>query len=345
MAPDPPPHRARAMGTPPERYRLRRFANGVWRIVWTEARVTRSHSTGEATQAGAALYLARWLEARERAAEPADSTVAAVLAYHLEEARPRVADPARLEHGAKPLVRHLGHKIAAGLRPLDSRGYAKARGAEGAGPGTVGYELRQLRAALRLAHAEGLIDTLPAVKPPPRPEPKSRWLGRQEAARLLEACTAQHLRLFVALAMHTGARSGAIRGLTWDRVDLDRRLIDYGDPTKARTKKGRAVVPINATLAAILGAARPEAGGHVVAWRGRPIGDPRRAFAAAAARAGLAHVTPHTLRHSVATWLDGEGVDVRQVAAVLGHADSRTTERVYIKRRAESLRGAVEALA
>ena len=340
------------MDSDPSRYRLRRFPNGRWRITWTEARVTRSHATGATTQAGAALYLARWLEAREAPAMPEEPTVAAVLAYHLDEARGRVADPRRLEHGAKPLRRHLGHKLAARLRPVDSRAYAQARAAEGAGPGTIGYELRQLRAALRLAHGEGLIATSPTIKPPARPEPRQRCLGRDEAARLLEACTAPHLRLFVALALHTGARSGAIRGLTWDRVDLARRLIDFAEPGRQATKKGRAVVPINATLATILEAARsamereasPEPR-HVVAYRGRPIGDPRRAFAAAVARAGLEDVTPHALRHSVATWLDAEGVDVRQVAAVLGHSDSRTTERVYIHRKAESLRAVLEALA
>lgn len=40
-------------------------------------------------------------------------------------------------------------------------------------------------------------------------------------------------------------------------------------------------------------------------------------------------LSPHALRHFAATHLIGEGVDVRTVAAQLGHADATTTLRVY----------------
>lgn len=331
----------------PDRYRLRRFPGGIYRIVWTVRRTTKSKSTGARTQAEAARFLVRWLDEQAQAARPSAPTVADVLAYYLEDRRPVVADPRRLEHGAAPILALLGERIAAELRPLDSRDYARARAAEGKGAGTVGYELRILRAALRLAHAERLIDSLPTVRSPARPAPCPRWITRDEAARLVEACHAPHVRLFVQLAIHTGARSGAIRALTWERVDLAARVIDFADPEAPTTRKGRAAVPINEPLQAALLEARREAGPcrFVVAYRGRPIADPRRAFQAAAARAGLEHVTPHALRRSVATWLAEDGAEVRQIAAVLGHSDSRTTERVYIKRRAEALRGTLDRLA
>ena len=53
------------------------------------------------------------------------------------------------------------------------------------------------------------------------------------------------------------------------------------------------------------------------------------------------HLTPHRFRHSAATLLIEEGIDIRMVQALLGHANLRTTE-IYVQVSNEALRRALE---
>jgi integrase len=56
----------------------------------------------------------------------------------------------------------------------------------------------------------------------------------------------------------------------------------------------------------------------VIQWGGNRVGDIKRAFAEAVPAAGLnKHVTPHTLKHTCATWLVQSGVNLWDVADFL----------------------------
>ena len=81
---------------------------------------------------------------------------------------------------------------------------------------------------------------------------------------------------------------------------------------------------------------RPKAGrqtDHVIEHGGRRLKTVREGFAAAVERAGLDQsagaVTPHTIRHSVLTWLDEAKVETRRAAQLAGHKNEETTRLVY----------------
>ena len=171
----------------------------------------------------------------------------------------------------KPLTRYLGMKPPEALTEADCRVYAARRRAEGIKDGTIRTERQALRAALRWASKTGLTGTEPEVTMPRRPEARIRWLTREEAADLLEGCTAPHVRLFCLIALHTAARSGAILGLTWDRVDLRARLVDFRPPGHVQTRKRKVMVPVNDTLAATLAEAHAARTAEaVIEWAGGP---------------------------------------------------------------------------
>ena len=68
--------------------------------------------------------------------------------------------------------------------------------------------------------------------------------------------------------------------------------------------------------------------GYVLHINGERIGDIKKGFAAACERAGLKDVTPHTLRHTAATWLMQAGTDPWQAAGFLSMS-METLLRVY----------------
>lgn len=189
----------------------------------------------------------------------------------------------------------------------------------------------------------------PYVWVPTKPAARERVLTDDEVDRLLAGCTMPHVRLFVTLALCTGARSSALLELTWDRVDLETGTIDLRrpepvNPLTKKVRKGRAIVPMNATARAVLSQAKAEAlSDHVIEWNGGPIKKIRKGFEEACRRAGLDSVTPHDLRRTAATWADEAGIDPQRIARLLGHANIASGE-AYRHPRPEALRQAAEVL-
>ena len=94
--------------------------------------------------------------------------------------------------------------------------------------GTLIRELGTLRAALSWAVRREWFIAPPYVERPEAPPPRDRWLTGEEAARLLEGAATPHIRLFIAIALYTAARTGAILELKWEQVDLEDRIVSFG---------------------------------------------------------------------------------------------------------------------
>lgn len=342
-------------------YRLVRRGNRFY-VRWWENRAWRRVSTGETDKRRATIWLAQFVAGRGTPEPPAQPTVSLILDGYLADRKPVVRGYASLENVAKSLRRHLGDLQPDHLTKERSRFYARQRRAEGhmVGPrdarrqkpikdGTIIRELVTLRAALKWALGEKWISSIPIIETPRQPPPRDRWLTREEADRLLNAALAPHIKVFFAICLYTAARSAAVLELTWDRVDLrvdpTGRPIGMIDLGEAPGGKGRAIIPIGARLLPILTEARVAATcHHVVEFGGCPVASVKTGTRAAARRADLHGVTPHILRHTAATWMVMSGVLIQEVARLLGHRDSRTTERTYAKHSPDYLRRAVDAL-
>lgn len=86
------------------------------------------------------------------------------------------------------------------------RDYAEER-LRTVGQGTVWTELQRLRSCLNWAEKRRVIERSPYVWVPAKPPPKDRVLTEAEFTRLLDAAVEPHVRLFLILAITTGARA------------------------------------------------------------------------------------------------------------------------------------------
>jgi integrase/recombinase XerD len=203
------------------------------------------------------------------------------------------------------------------------------------------------------AVAQRLAGTDPArdVPPPSPPRRLPKAIAVAEVERLLDAAgpgpddlSAEPRRLrdraLLEFLYGTGARISEATGLDVDELDLGQ------DPLVRLIGKGgkHRVVPVGSYAARALEAYLVRARPGLAAASRRVSASPAvflnarggrltrqgawGVLHAAAGRAGLPDVSPHTLRHSFATHLLDGGADIRVVQELLGHA-SVTTTQVY----------------
>jgi integrase len=162
----------------------------------------------------------------------------------------------------------------------------------------------------------------------------------QEAA--LHLASPPYFREMTAFSINTGLRTSDVLGLLWVEVDIEQKCI------KPIVKKNRKAlsIPLNDAAFAVIDARRAVANGPYVFYNpltGDRFKDVKGAMAAAVKRAGLPKITWHMFRHSFATRLLADGVDIVTVKELLGHADIKTTMR-YAHSNDDAKRRAVRKL-
>ncbi|WP_425957095.1 site-specific tyrosine recombinase XerD [Xylanimonas sp. McL0601] len=275
----------------------------------------------------------------------------------------------------RDLARYLRHLEALGRTSLgavgedDVAGFVTAvrQGGDGGAPLSPSSTARALAAVRgwhRFAHAEGLStqDPAAAVRAPTQLRRLPHALSVDAVTRLLDAAgqgdgpVELRDRALLELLYSTGGRISEVVGLDVDALGWLEAAAPDADPGRDAVVrlhgKGdkQRIVPVGsyarAALDAYLVRARPvlaTAGTGTPALflntRGRPLSR-QSAWAvlqAASERAGLEHVSPHTMRHSFATHLLQGGADVRVVQELLGHA-SVTTTQIYTMVTPDALR-------
>jgi integrase len=203
--------------------------------------------------------------------------------------------------------------------------------------------VRALKRLYKWAAEEDLVPKDPFAKLTIPPCGKrERVLTRGELAKLYLVSYRAFRRLLFC-QIHTIARPGEIRNLTWGQIDWANRVIvleKFKGKAKRRDKLRARAIPLDWKVLRMLRnlfRKSPDQTPTGRVFRSPRYNEPwtangvRCAMRVARKRAGLngggERVVCYTLRHTGATNAIREGVELKHVAEVMGHARTSTTER------------------
>jgi integrase len=151
-----------------------------------------------------------------------------------------------------------------------------------------------------------------------------RFLTVDECQTLIDCCI-DHLKPIVTVALHTGMRRGEILGLKWEQVDLTHGFILL-DTTKTGERRE---LPIDDTLSELFNSMPHSIESiHVFTDKdGNPYKSVKRSFNTACKRAGIHDFRMHDCRHTYASQMVMNGVDLTTVKELLGHKSLTMTLR------------------
>jgi integrase len=177
-----------------------------------------------------------------------------------------------------------------------------------------------------------------------------RFLSIEETKKFLSACPPDLYPIYFTF-LNTGMRKAELENLEWDDIDFKRRKIQIRRKEFWQPKTGEREIPISGQLDEILQQLKdkndreiksnfvfPDKGGGKIKTK------LRRKLIQIARQAGIDGLTKiHTLRHTFASHLVMQGVNLPTVKKLMGHSDIQTT-MIYAHLAPDHLSDAVNKL-
>jgi len=234
---------------------------------------------------------------------------------------------------------------------------------------TASMDLELLRAAMKHAVANQLLERAVPVTLPPKSMPRERWLTRSEVAKLVwtawrsrrtsngisgqedDWAMRQHVARWMLIAHYTGTRKAAILNASF-RQEIGRGYIDLeaglwhrrGAGVRA-TKKRQPPVPLPRPLIGHLRRWKNNGQTYPVEFGGKPIASIDKAFRNLVRDCELpGEVIPHTFRHTAITWGMQRGMDPWDATGYFG-INLQTLLEVYGHHHPDHLREAAGKMA
>ena len=269
------------------------------------------------------------------------------------------------QHARLYLKPALGQLTLAKLNPQHVQAFTNGQLNQGLSPRTAQLSLVILRHALNQAEKWGLVprNVAKLVDSPKVSRPEAQYLTPEQANRFLSAAKGNRLEALYTVALAIGLRQGEALGLRWRDVNLEEGTLTvcqaveriggkrFGEPGKLqfvepKTGRSRRSIAVPESIVRslrshharqlqvrlIAGSGRQDHDLVFSTTKGTPIEATAlvRDFKRLLSKANLpTSIRFHDLRHSAATLLLAEGVELRAIMELLGHSTIALTANTY----------------
>lgn len=256
----------------------------------------------------------------------------------------------------------LGHIRLSKLKPRHLSEFYDLLREENLTENTISHYHRFLHAVLETAYkVDKLIPENPAkavIDPPTPGRPRPNFYDDEQTLKLLQVLNNAPIKykMFVVLALETGARRGELLGLEWKDIDFQKRVIyirrssnytkEKGTYTSAtKTETSIRKISVSKEIISLLkeykkwqNELRLKKGDKWIDTdrlftqnNGLPMhpDTPDKWFKKFLQENNLPPITIHGLRHTNASIMIANNIDIITVAGRLGHADKSTPVRIY----------------
>ncbi len=226
---------------------------------------------------------------------------------------------------------------------------ANKRTNESLSPVTIMDYHRLISLVLKDAEAKGYIPANIADKAtiPKQHKPTANYYQPEDVKQILAAANLEPIRrkALIYTFLLTGARRGEVLALHWEDIDFSNEVIhirknlmcDSTNGIYLTTPKNESSVrdiPLCAELTAVLQELKestPSRGFVFTTKNDKPLNPSgiSHFMHDFGERYNLPPINPHAFRHTFASLLITEGVDITTVSKLLGHAQISTTQNVY----------------
>ena len=232
-----------------------------------------------------------------------------------------------------------GDTLVKDIKPVQLENYQQKRIQDGMAAATIDREIGEAKTMINRAFDNDMIggETIRTFKKVKKllkrnSNARDRIISKEELEAILHHAK-PHLKAILVTGFYSGMRSGEILSLTWDKVNMEKRIIKLeASDTKDREPRE---IPIGDDLYRILrDIPRALHDNHVFLFRGKPIRSIRKSLKYACEKAKLVYgrfkkdgIVMHDLRHSFNTHMRKAGVPESVIMEITGHSTREMFDR------------------